>query len=1217
MPQAPQADTPAVPSVAITAQFMQSFELESPIAPGATFVIGTSQSSPDQCELYFLGSAGSLFRVYPDPASDTGWSCDQVPVIKGSPVTGLAYGWTGPPSAQVPQTAFNLYGNIGGVVGWMVVTDSALTAWGPICGNMNGLTSIRPLAGNCIAQTQNTTETWYLDHNAPKNPVQLTAAGPGITVNDFCAAVLPVQFPGQTQPVAAVQSIVSYNALDSSVDIIQGAYAPSVPSGPVSPVPAPYGFTTSAAIAGFSTALIGQESRVAGLTTGGGIVMFDYDAAQFAFVPNAIFKDRTFTGIALCGGADALELFAIGTDHALYHARQVGPWWSELVCVDDSQLYVDVQAFTLASGQTQAFAVTQTGGLFQIAASPQSGDWSIVQIQVETPPPSGAAAALGATSIYSSSLLVTNPDGTPYALQPAQVTADEAVTIQVNGQFVYVDPTTPFSAATDLQGRLQVWQVVASLGSPTISVTLPFLAPGSAIVMDPSATLQTTLAQVTAEQLLTPDNIVTDNYGTTGSLIPAGTSPSDVSEAAKAIVSAAEMVLPWTELSPAEPSTFTFARRTDRRVAHYLEGLDPANFALPAPRLRTGARWSIERTEQGLVFASGDAVAGIASPTAFLGLNFSWGDFVDLVTEGLWEVGKIIVEGSKAVFHFVVNGVKKVIHAALESVTQIFDMIGMVFEWIGAKFKQLFEWLAFIFNWNDIIAVSNLLQTAMSGALEFIPLALKALEAQVADFSSSVETQLKSTFSAAITSLTGADTTLASSYAQSAGDTSPDGDTALHADDHSIARVGFSNNVGGATSTATPQAGTQNMQNLGTGLSGLYTNLQATSGYTQWSDLPSTWQSPSDVAAMSLAGILTAGEAVGLATLSGLSGMAGLLLEGAADAIAMVTASYLTANWDIPLISGLYQEITGSSLTTLGLISLLIAMPTTMTIKLTSPNMIPTQAVLDGFAAWCTPSNLMDASGLNGASGLANAKQRMLDITGDAPAWQPAAAYALGFVSAFSAFGMAVIEPFVDLWLNPNINLTQSGAQLVKSFGNKIADVNWLKEASPSFWLSTATLGLEIVSWVCSDPVLTSPLDDLSWSFSNFQACQVFLWFTALLPIILDLLSMAEFSESARIANDWMPFLYSACGVIQLVMLVWMNAFGDDAEWSARDFIASYIGCIPLIDKWLHADFIIEGTGGVSYVILPMLDRIANAYLGVFTIMANVQQSDQAELTPG
>jgi hypothetical protein len=130
-------------------------------------------------------------------------------------------------------------------------------------------------------------------------------------------------------------------------------------------------------------------------------------------------------------------------------------------------------------------------------------------------------------------------------LQAATIASDSPATIQVNGNYAYVDSTAPLSAQTDLQGRIQILQPVASLSSPVLCVTFPFTLPNAGIVVDPSATIQQALATVPADQLMVSNNCIIDNHGNTGPLLPAGTSASDVAKAVQALNSATSMVQPW------------------------------------------------------------------------------------------------------------------------------------------------------------------------------------------------------------------------------------------------------------------------------------------------------------------------------------------------------------------------------------------------------------------------------------------------------------------------------------------------------------------------------------------------------------------------------------------------------------------------------------------------------------------------------------------------
>ena len=114
----------------------------------------------------------------------------------------------------------------------------------------------------------------------------------------------------------------------------------------------------------------------------------------------------------------------------------------------------------------------------------------------------------------------------------------------------------------------------------------------------------------------------------------------------------------------------------------------------------------------------------------------------------------------------------------------MFDLVEMVFGWIGAKFQQLFQWLAFIFDFDDIKAVVAIVETAVK-------------KLNPANYESLVQQCTSDAFQ----NIPGADQSGASLYTSLDADSNTGSNTAQLADDHSIARTGFLNNAPGASTS--------------------------------------------------------------------------------------------------------------------------------------------------------------------------------------------------------------------------------------------------------------------------------------------------------------------------------------------------------------------------------------------------------------------------------
>jgi hypothetical protein len=109
------------------------------------------------------------------------------------------------------------------------------------------------------------------------------------------------------------------------------------------------------------------------------------------------------------------------------------------------------------------------------------------------------------------------------------------------------------------------------------------------------------------------------------------------------------------------------------------------------------------------------------------------GDFLEAIVDGFVEFGSMIVNGVRATFHFVIDGVRYVFNAVVTFVQDAFDMIEAIlaraFASIEKFFERTFEWLGFVFNWNDILRTRTALSYWVLEYLTFLEGAAGGIQA--------------------------------------------------------------------------------------------------------------------------------------------------------------------------------------------------------------------------------------------------------------------------------------------------------------------------------------------------------------------------------------------------------------------------------------------------------------------------------------------------------
>ena len=133
-----------------------------------------------------------------------------------------------------------------------------------------------------------------------------------------------------------------------------------------------------------------------------------------------------------------------------------------------------------------------------------------------------------------------------------------------------------------------------------------------------------------------------------------------------------------------------------------------------------------------------------AQAGGFLGVD--WGDIWNAIKEG---VGKILgtiqqfivttiidpitqlVKEIKVVFEFLIDGIRQIVEQVISFIQQAFDIIEGIWNKIKVFFKQLWEWLAFLFNWKDIDRTAQAVEHTINQTIDFLVIGLTSVRATV------------------------------------------------------------------------------------------------------------------------------------------------------------------------------------------------------------------------------------------------------------------------------------------------------------------------------------------------------------------------------------------------------------------------------------------------------------------------------------------------------
>lgn len=127
-------------------------------------------------------------------------------------------------------------------------------------------------------------------------------------------------------------------------------------------------------------------------------------------------------------------------------------------------------------------------------------------------------------------------------------------------------------------------------------------------------------------------------------------------------------------------------------------------------------------TEEGLQFLAEaeNAMLGRGGIKSFFR---SIGDLIRAAAEKMVEVVKVVVtvvgDVVKTIITYVKDKVKYLLQAVVENVQIVFDVVESIFDQVQVYFKDLFEWLAYIFRWDDILRTKDIIVYSILEQIKF------------------------------------------------------------------------------------------------------------------------------------------------------------------------------------------------------------------------------------------------------------------------------------------------------------------------------------------------------------------------------------------------------------------------------------------------------------------------------------------------------------------
>jgi len=974
----PSQSTPpywtALPQIATESKFMRNYRESAPVNGGKD--VATIRTPNGQTELFTIGNDGNVYNFAPDSTSETGFG--QLAITQNLNVVAIA--------ADLDSAGeMTVFAADNGPRLWYVKQDpSTATGWDP-----DKLLSLSvPPASNTISRivTRNINNTLY---------IAVIWACSGGTYTATCAIwngdatsfhQIPTNYP-----------ILNTNMVWTGTTTDNIALRTFYPDGKIydfafesnKAVPAIVTPNLDVISANVATNASGTDDIVAILTdnnlyrlTGGSKGASGFPEYTWMPLFQAVTADQplAFPAVEVIAEADANQNIQIFTVSKPSQAVEGDPTYYNVLYhwlpqADSATGYsFPPVALTYSNGMQVASESNGHGtmDLFVVDASSTNinhlyqddvtTDWNIQRVEI-----AGGDTIIPYVS-YATDITIYDNAGELAVGYPVTLWSSGTERITINGFTYFVDPHRIVTVNTNSAGMLSIATETGTVATSLLEFTIPQLMMASdTIIIEPSADVHTQLATVTGDELY--NAMMTDDAGNTSYLIPDQYRTTDTTtQTAQAINNS--IALANTPAPGAMPLPNSRAGHGVHRSAWYRRGGSPHDLGKIDPAKAT-KHWRLSFADGQVVYEElieEEARAIIAEKQARLGATSmgikSWftslGDAVKSVVNKIIDVFDVTFSGINAAIEFIVDGVHYLFTTVIEVIQQAFDVVELIFAKIQVFFEMIFEWLGWLFIWQNILRSKNAIAYTFQQFLGFMAGAAQQMKTLVDNGFQSFADSVDDLLNQGIMTIAGPSTI--GGYIQTYQQNNA---TLNKASSNNFIYNEFTNNGSSGTTSYTFQPGTT-LEDFMQQLSDFADFLTSTGAFadaaTYFTNLGG---SPDNIFRQLLAGLFKVMQGIIDVGFYLTKAIIDTLLDMMVQVIAGIQ-SFLTAKWKIPFLSAFYKFITqGSDLTTLDLACLITAIPTTFVYKLSwSEYPFPTDNSLSDFKAAFNSTVMLQASGL-------------------------------------------------------------------------------------------------------------------------------------------------------------------------------------------------------------------------------------------------------------
>lgn len=629
-----------------------------------------------------------------------------------------------------------------------------------------------------------------------------------------------------------------------------------------------------------------------------------------------------------------IEVFALDSQGDIRHTRQVTDargvvtGWGPLFPIAAGNENTIFAVGRNANGYSEAFSVNAENQLFRFWQSPETQQWFSEVLDLPKHDDSLIKVPTHATEV-----IVSDSEGAPVMGAFVTINAAYLSTFWVNGQAYRSSLFDPITLKTDITGKIVILQRANALSGATMLISTPATGAGNPIKVQPNAELQSRLSDMTKSQVLNAK----DRSGNL--LLAADTKDRDKVADSIAQISKKSMDLAQADEAGA-PIQYKFASpygtgfRTEADFSSLGETHWEIDFTSGVPIYKDSTRAKVEAFKK-------EHAQKLTADGGFLGID--WGNVwsgikagVHWLIDGLETIVVTIVDGIASVL-FKIAG--EIFEAVIKFAQQAFDFIEGIWNWLKVKLEQLYEWLAFLFDFADFKRTADGIKHTVGVALDISVVAVEELKGNVKQGFENLKSGLDETVNKLIRQLNGeGNPSMGNYFKKNEAD-----DKTQHASDHNIFLNAYKQNEGEIS--IKPDGHITALSAAGGPLDEVFKKMQALSENFQFGDGKQAFDeafgyfgnigsNPGQAARLLLSGLIKVLEGAALFALDFAEGIVLTFFDLVKDVISLVKAA-LFEEWEIPVVSQLYELFTGDKLsfTPITVAAWITAIPMTITSK--------------------------------------------------------------------------------------------------------------------------------------------------------------------------------------------------------------------------------------------------------------------------------------------